>query len=169
MARRLTPVTDTERARVRELHEQGKTRNDIAKLMGRSPGTVTVIARELGLSFDRSATAAATEAKQRDNRARRAELVDRLYTRAERVLETLEADEYRFTATTINGIETERLGHVPAQDERHLSSSISTHLTTAAKLEAIDADGQAEAARSMLGSLAEALGITAPGHDDGDD
>lgn len=154
------PLTDSDRARVHELHAQGKTRNQIAAEIGRSPSTVSKIARGLGLSFDRSATAAATTAKQRDNRARRVDLVARLYQRAEHTLDRLEADRYKFTATTVNGIETRVLNHVPAQDERHLSSSISTNLATAAKLEAVDADGQAEVARSMLGKLADALGIT---------
>ncbi|MGP4019968.1 helix-turn-helix domain-containing protein [Saccharopolyspora sp. 5N708] len=68
------PVTEQERERVRELHAQGKTRNAIAKIMGRSPGTISTIARELGLAFDRSATAAASAAKAADNKARRVEI-----------------------------------------------------------------------------------------------
>ncbi|MGW1678517.1 helix-turn-helix domain-containing protein [Saccharopolyspora sp. NPDC002376] len=49
-----SPITDADRERVRELHTQGKTRNHIASEIGRSPSTVSKIARELGLSFDRS-------------------------------------------------------------------------------------------------------------------
>lgn len=49
---------------------------------GRSSSTVTGIARELGLSFDHSKTAAATAARQIDNRTRRTEIVGRLYGRA---------------------------------------------------------------------------------------
>ncbi|WP_221761289.1 helix-turn-helix domain-containing protein [Kibdelosporangium aridum] len=64
-------ITDADHDRVRELHAEGKTRNDIARAIGRSPSTVTGIARKLGLTFDRSATAAATHARQIDNRARR--------------------------------------------------------------------------------------------------
>lgn len=157
------PITDAERVRVRELHAAGESRNDIAKALGRSPSTVSAIAKDAGLAFDRSTTAAATEAQQQDNKAKRAELVARLYRRAERNLDTLEADEYRFTATTVNGIETETLGHVPAQDERHLSSAISTNLASAAKLEQIDADDSAAAGRSVLGGIAAALGLNPTG------
>src|SRR5690606_40817928 len=64
MAKHIRPVTDAERARVRELHAQNKGRNEIAEAIGRSAGTITNLAREMGLSFDRSATAAATEAKK---------------------------------------------------------------------------------------------------------
>ncbi|RKT85613.1 Helix-turn-helix domain-containing protein [Saccharopolyspora antimicrobica] len=162
-----SPITDSDRARVRELHEQGKTRNDIAKTLGRSPSTVSKLARELGLSFDRSATAAASAAKAIDNRARRVALEGRALARAEALYDRLEADRYRFTATTVNGIETRTLDHVPAQDERHLSGAAAAHIATAAKLAEANASGQAEAARSMLGNLAEALGIKAPANGDG--
>ncbi|WP_414936636.1 helix-turn-helix domain-containing protein [Amycolatopsis sp. cmx-11-51] len=152
-------ITETDRERVRELHTEGKTRNDIAREINRSPSTVTGISRALGLSFDRSATAAATHARQVDNRSRRADIVGRLYSRAERILGRLEADQYTFTATTINGIESKALDHVPAPDEKALASAMSTHLSTAAKLEQVDADTGAEGARSMLDGLAVALGI----------
>ncbi|TCO64374.1 helix-turn-helix domain-containing protein [Actinocrispum wychmicini] len=154
-------ITDADRDRVRELHAAGKTRNDIARAIGRSPSTVTGIARSLGLSFDRSATAAATHARQVDNRARRTEIVGRLYGRAERVLARLEAPTYTFTATTVHGIETKTLDHVPAPDEKALASATSTHLAAAARLEQIDADKGSEGAKSMLGGLAVALGIRA--------
>lgn len=154
------PITDTDRNRVRELHAEGKTRNDIARALGRAPSTVTGIAHVLGLSFDRSATAAATHARQVDNRARRTEIVGRLYDRAEHILARLEASAYTFTATTVNGIESKTLDHVPAPDEKALASAMSTHLGAAARLEQIDADKGSEGAKSMLGGLAIALGIT---------
>ncbi|SDD86385.1 helix-turn-helix domain-containing protein [Actinokineospora iranica] len=161
MPRNLITVAD--RARVRELHAEGKTRNDIARAINRSPSTVTGIARSLGLSFDRSATAAATTARQIDNRARRAEIVGRLYGRAEHLLARLEAPAYTFTATTINGIESTSLDHVPAPDEKALASALSTHLSAAGRLEAVDADKGSESAKSMLGGLAVALGIRVAG------
>jgi hypothetical protein len=152
-------ITDADRDRVRELHAEGKTRNNIARAIGRSPSTVTGIARSLGLSFDRTATAAATHARQIDNRARRTEIVGRLYDRAEQILGRLEAKRYTFTATTVNGIETKTLDHVPAPDEKALASAMSTHLGAAARLEQVDADKGSEGAKSMLGGLAVALGI----------
>lgn len=152
-------ITDADRDRVRDLHSEGKSRNDIARAISRSPSTVTGIARSLGLSFDRSATAAATHARQIDNRSRRTEIVGRLYGRAERILGRLEAERYTFTATTINGIESKVLNHVPAPDEKALASAMSTHLAAAARLEQVDADKGGDGAKSMLGGLAVALGI----------
>jgi hypothetical protein len=152
-------ITDVDRDRVRELHAQGKTRNDIARAINRSPSTVTGIARALGLSFDRSATAAATHARQIDNRARRTDIVSRLYGRAEHILGRLEAPAYTMTATTINGIESKTLDHVPAPDEKALATAMSTHLGAAARLEQVEADKGSEGVKSMLGGLAVALGI----------
>ncbi|MGI8308398.1 hypothetical protein [Saccharopolyspora hattusasensis] len=76
------------------------------------------IARGLGLTFDRSKTAAASAAKAADNRARRVALESRALSRVEAIYDRLEDGRYRFTATTVNGIETSTLDHVPAQDER---------------------------------------------------
>lgn len=66
------PVPPDERARVRELHAQGKSRNDIARETGLSTASVSRIAKSFGLSFDREQIKAATEAKVADTRARRA-------------------------------------------------------------------------------------------------
>ncbi|TDD77725.1 helix-turn-helix domain-containing protein [Actinomadura rubrisoli] len=70
------PITPRERRRVAELHAQGKSRNAIAKAIGRAQSTVTKIAADLDLSFDRSRTEAATEARQTDAKARRVQLAD---------------------------------------------------------------------------------------------
>ncbi|MCI2424108.1 hypothetical protein MOQ72_42605 [Saccharopolyspora sp. K220] len=82
-----------------------------------------------------------------------------MYGRGEAILDRVEAPHYKFTATSINGIETKVLDHVPAPEEKALASSIASHLASAAKLEAIDAHKGTEAAKSMLGGLAAALGI----------
>jgi len=70
------PVTDAERERVRALHAQGLNCREIADEIGRARSTVSVIARDLGLSFDRAQTQQATAARQVDARARRAELAN---------------------------------------------------------------------------------------------
>ncbi|MDT0409939.1 MULTISPECIES: helix-turn-helix domain-containing protein [Streptomyces] len=154
-------ITDEDRSAVRALHAEGLGRNEIARRIGRGSRTVSVLAAELGLSFDRTHTAIATEARVIDAKARRAALVQRAYTRAEKIYDRLEADAgpvgYDFTATSVNGIETKNLNHVPAQDERALALAAGAHLAQAAKLEALDGDPGLDAARSMLGGLAEGL------------
>lgn len=153
-------VTDEERAEIRRLHAEGHGRNEIARRIGRGTRTVSIIAEAYGLTFDRTRTAIATEARVIDAKARRAALVQRAYARAEKLFQRLEADEdggFTYTATTINGIETEHLDHVPGQEEKALAASISSYLTQAARLEQIDGDPGLDAARSMLGGLAEGL------------
>lgn len=66
--------TPQQRDDVARLHKAGKSRNGIARELGISAGTVTAIAQELGLSFDRSSTKAATAAKKADLASRRADL-----------------------------------------------------------------------------------------------
>lgn len=155
-----TRVTDGERAEIRRLHSQGLGRNEIARQIGRPLRTVSLHCEQMGLTFDRTATAMATQARMVDAKARRAALIHRAYSRAEKIYDRLEADTgpgYLFTATTVHGIETERLNHVPAQDEKALAAAAAQHLAQAVKLEALEGDPGVEAARSMLGSLAAGI------------
>jgi hypothetical protein len=71
---RATPVSDDERARLRELHGAGLSCQQIGREMNRNPATISRHAREMGLSFDRSKLKAATEARVADVAARRAEI-----------------------------------------------------------------------------------------------
>jgi predicted transcriptional regulator len=79
------PITDKDRAAVRRLHAEGKSRNDIARELKRSPSTVSKLAHEQGLSFDRAAeVAAATAVRKADLDARRTAMADTLQDVAER-------------------------------------------------------------------------------------
>ncbi|MFM9675785.1 helix-turn-helix domain-containing protein [Streptomyces brasiliscabiei] len=78
------PVTEEERQRVRELHAQGKGRNEIAEILGRGGRTISTIAKDLGLSFSRAAEVRqATEIRQADLAARRAAFAIKLQDIAE--------------------------------------------------------------------------------------
>jgi transposase-like protein len=71
------PVDDETRGRIAAAIRGGaSSRNAIAREFGCSPSTVTAIAREQGIedAFDRTASAAATEAVEIDNRSRRVAL-----------------------------------------------------------------------------------------------
>lgn len=155
------PVTDAERAQVRDLHAQGLSRAEIGRRLDRTGSQIGRIADRLGLTWDRQATAAATAAKQVDNRSRRVAIVDRLYRRTETVLDRLEAEGYEYRVIGAEGSYVVKDKHPPAQDERNLSSAMTGYLANAAKLEQIDqGDGAAEA-RSMLGDLARKLDVAA--------
>lgn len=82
------PITDTDRAAVRRLHTQGKSRNEIARAIKRSPSTVSKIAAafEPPLTFDRAAeVAVATEVCRADLAARRTALALTLQQDAEQL------------------------------------------------------------------------------------
>jgi transposase-like protein len=87
------PITPEERAAILADIQAGElSRNAIARKHHRSPGTISNIAKENGLdgaAFDRTATAQASRAKQIDNRARRAALVDAYLSDAEKIRERL--------------------------------------------------------------------------------
>jgi hypothetical protein len=151
-------VTDAERDQVRQLHARGLGRNAIATELGRSAGTITTIAKQLGLSFDRATTRAATEAKVADAKARRAALALNLLGDAERLREQLwQPHEYidhggkdfvRVTWTQPEPTPTDKLRLVQAATMAAEKSM---------RLEQHDNDGGADAARSMLGQLAAGL------------
>lgn len=169
--RPMRPVTDETRQQVRQLHAEGLGRNEIARRLDRSPRTISVLCEEMGLLFDRTATAVATEARKVDAKARRLGLIERAYARAEKLFARLEAAEdagFEYTATSGAGIQTVRLDHVPGIEEKALAGSISQYLSTAARLEAVDADTGIEAAQSMLGSLAAGLTAAYEAMNEGD-
>jgi hypothetical protein len=77
---------DTE---VAKLHAQGMGRNDIHRLTGSPGGTVTNIAKRLGLKFDATQALEATEINRRRAAERRATLINELLDDAELLRERL--------------------------------------------------------------------------------
>jgi hypothetical protein len=84
------PITAEDSATVRRLHAEGKLRNEIARIMGRSGSTVSKLAEAQGLTFDQAPKiAAATEVRKADLAARRVALAEKLQDDAERLREQL--------------------------------------------------------------------------------
>ncbi|MDQ1053184.1 hypothetical protein QE394_001112 [Arthrobacter sp. SORGH_AS 212] len=154
--------TQADRDTVLKLHAQGKGRNDIVRETGFSTAWVSNTVRDAGMSFARGERVkAATEAKQADNKARRAALVGRMYDRAEFILNRLEAPTFDALVPTGPGIQSAReLTFVPAGEERNLATSVAVYLDKAMLLEKVDAVPERSEAQSMLGRLAEQLGVT---------
>jgi putative ribosome biogenesis GTPase RsgA len=144
------------------LHAQGVTRNDINRQTGYSTAWISNVVRDAGLTFARGdRVKAATEAKTADNKARRAKLVGRMYDRAETLLNRLEAPTFDALVPTGPGIQSAReLNFVPAGEERNLATSIAVYLDKAMLLEKVDAVPERSEAQSMLGRLAEQLGVS---------
>ena len=84
------PITDEQRQQVLRLAREGTlSRNQIAKDVGVSAGSVTNICKAAGVSFDRTATEVAVRSRKADLAARRAELQLQLLQDAARLREQL--------------------------------------------------------------------------------
>lgn len=151
-------ITDADREEVvRLLTDEGMGRNEISAKTGISLGSVSGIVAKAGLSFDREATRAATAARQDDLAERRSRIIDRLYRRAETLLDRLEADSFQTILKGEYGAErSSRLDFVPSRDERDLTGAIGQLAGQAARLEAVS-NPQAERVKGLLGDLAEQL------------
>lgn len=134
------PVDPATRARIKELHAQGLGRNDIARDAGVSGYTVTKVCREEGLSFDREATKAATEAKVVDNRARRVAAIARFYDQTDKVFDRLDRERHQLKEVSAGKLVEYESEDLPAQDLRALLQAANTAITSAVKLEQVDVD-----------------------------
>ncbi|MFF9284855.1 helix-turn-helix domain-containing protein [Streptomyces griseosporeus] len=152
------PIDDTDRRRVRELHTKGKSRNDIARAIKRSPSTVSKIAAELGLSFDRAAEVeAATNVRKADLAARRAAFAERLQDIAEREADKMHAPTLYWEWGGKDHKYAQKLADEPIPaDRRAIMSTIATAVDRSLKLVPPKDDGGNEA-RSVIGELMAGL------------
>ena len=153
------PVTDDDRRQVAALHAQGKTRNEIAREIGRSGRTVSKLAAEQGLSFERAgATAAATAAKVADGAARRARLQVDALEAAQRLLDQMFAPStvYNFGGKD-NTYEEVRHPEPPFRDKRDIATALQALANTALRLAEYDKATGSETEKSVLGDMRDQL------------
>jgi hypothetical protein len=165
------PIDDDDREQVRELHAQGKSRNQIAKAIRRSPSTVSKIAAAFDppLVFDRAAeVAVATEVRRADLASRRTALALALQQDAEQLRAQL------WQPCTIGAFggkdnvwSQTRLDRPTFQDQRAILAATGTAIDRSLKLAPAEGGEGVEQVRSMLGALGEAL--TRAAGDDADD
>ena len=129
--------------------------NAIARELGYSVSTISRWAKREGLSFDRSKTAVAVAAARLDRAATRADIIDRMYLRSQKVLARLEADTYTYRMA-IPGQASESVedSAPPASDEKSLAAALGIYVTQATRLETIDVGNGVEKAHSVLDALA---------------
>jgi hypothetical protein len=159
MRERKPPLTAKQRATILKLHADGLGRNQIARTTGLGAATVTKVIHEAGLSFDRTATKAAVEARRIDLADARTRLTERLYTRATSILDRLEADTYTAVMRASFGEEKpQTLQFVPARDERDLAAALGVLATQAARLEQVG-NPAGEKVKGLLGEIADQIGL----------
>ncbi|MFI7315155.1 hypothetical protein [Streptomyces hygroscopicus] len=168
------PVTEETREDVRRLHAEGLSRNEIARRLQRSGRTISVIAADLGLSFDRTATEEATRARMADLAERRAILAEALQDDAERLTEQMwePAKIYNFGGKD-NTYEERDVPEPPADAKRLLMTAAGAAIDRSLKLAPPVVGTGEEDAKSMLGKIMGGLATVwneqqAAGEGDGD-
>lgn len=162
------PISDAERDRIIELARQGMARNDIARETGRAAATVTKIAHNAGLSFDRSMTEKAVKARQIDLAERRTELRDLYLIKAKQLLDQIDEPHLAFNIGGKDNTYTEHMLDKPTTgDIRNLMQSASIATTAEIRIGQAENDGDG-AARSLILGLANAFGLVDQAAD-GDD
>ncbi|MEU0844808.1 hypothetical protein ABZ370_35790 [Streptomyces sp. NPDC005962] len=119
---------------LRQLHADGVSRNEIARQMDWSVGTITNHAQRFGLAFDREAVRAATDARQIDLKDRRQRIHEQLLDLAERAIDRAQS-RYLMTGWTHTGEPVaEWLQQPPARETKDLTSVAVQALNRAVKL-----------------------------------
>lgn len=157
-------IQGLERARIIDWIREGKTRNEIRDLSGRSGSTISGIAKAEGLEFaERSRVDAATRARAVDMRGRRAEVKAALLEDAMRLRGQLWQPCVVFNIGGKENVYTEHaVPEPPAADKLKLMQAAAAALGRHMDLDQHDADEKAANARSMLTELGKALGVKHP-------
>jgi hypothetical protein len=154
----MAALTPAERDRIRQLHGQGLSRNAIATEIGRGVATVSRVAKDLGLSFDRSATQAATQAKVADAKARRAQLMQDLLHDAHKLRSQMWQQCEYIDHGGKDFVEARWWQPEPTPaDKLKLMQAARAALDGSLRLDAHDGDGSIEQVGSLLGSLFDTL------------
>lgn len=155
---------------IRELHALGYGRNRIAREIGKAPVMVSRTAAVLGLTFDRSQIEAATKARQADISERKSLLAEDLLSDAERLRAQMwePTTVYSFGGKD-NTYEEHTFDEAPAADKRALMSTAATAIDRVLKLVPAEESSNLDSAKSMLGSLGEALAAFSRAEDERED
>lgn len=159
------PWTTDDDTNLTSLHADGATLTAAARTMGRSKATVSRHAARLGLTWDRAATAAATEAKVLDAKARRAQLQLDLLGDAERLRSQLWQPTVVFNfGGKDNTYNETRLTEPTFADKLKIVQAAGIAVDRSLKLDLHDSAATATAVVGLLQQTATALGL----HDDTD-
>jgi hypothetical protein len=136
------------------------SRNAVAREVKVSPSTVSKVAVEEELTFDRSVSAAAVAAKQADAKARRADIQLALIDKAEDFLHSIDQPFLAFSfGGKDNTYEEHELDGPPTGDILNLMRSTSLALKEARDLRKDDDDEGVGEAESLLMNLILELGL----------
>lgn len=156
-----TTATAAEKAKIKELREQGLGRNAIAREIGRSWQWTTAVANSMGITFDPTQTKVATAVWQANSKERLAALAVRMIDHSEVLMTRLESETYQYTVVVPGKGPTKVTEAAPpAIDEKNLSMSQATYLKEATRLIDRADDSSVQKVKSMIEKMGEALGLT---------
>jgi len=114
-------ISEDQKAEVLALHAEGLARNEIARRVGIAAGSVTNICRAEGLTFDRSETKQATEARAVDLAAGRIRLAEKMLAASEGMLDVIDGpyEVYNFGGKD-NTFESRVLDSAPVEVRRNI-------------------------------------------------
>ncbi|MFG3136119.1 hypothetical protein ACGFZA_07835 [Streptomyces sp. NPDC048211] len=143
---------------LRALHADGLGRNAIAREMDIAPAAVSRTAARLGLTFDRSKIQAATAARLADLAERRSLLAEDLITDAEKLRAQIWQPHLYWDWGGKDHDYDDKLADEPTPgDKRALMGAAGMAIDRSLKLAPAEESSGLDAAKSMLGSLGEAL------------
>lgn len=154
------PLDPAKRQAIAQAIRDGGTRNAIARQHDVSPSTVSNIATQEGIdgAFDRTATKRATEAKNADVAARRAELKKLLVDDAHRLRTQLwlpcVMHNFGGKDNTHNSIE---LPQPTFEQQRNIMTSVGIAVDKVAALEKLDMGGGVEEAAGLIRDLVDSI------------
>lgn len=151
------PIPEDLRDQFRELHAQGYGRNRIARELDIPPVQVSRGAEAMGLTFDRSKIQAATEARLADLAERRSILAEDLLSDAEKLREEIWEPRTYWDWGGKDHDYDERTHDATPGDKRALMGAAATAVDRSLKLVPAEQASNLDSAKSMLGSLGEAL------------
>lgn len=151
-------IPQAKRDAIADAIRAGGKRNQIARDFDVGVGSVTLIAQENGLAFDRSETKRATEAKVADNKAFRAEVSREFLEKARDLLEQMDGEHLAFSfGGRDNTYREHKLAKPPPAELRNLIVSAAVAFDKHLAADRHDSDDQGLAAvdawlRNMLGA-----------------
>lgn len=154
--------SDALRARAKELYDEGHSLNSIAKRIDISPSAVHRWAKAEGLKFDRSQTAMAVRAHAVDLAAARAVLVSKMMVNGQESLDMLDDPWLVYSFGGRDNDYAEHLLDAPPIDARKTAQAIAKEAYVAASKQLESAGTGTAQKLSMLGDLADKMGVKGP-------
>lgn len=154
------PLTDKDRQHILKLHQEGLSRNAIAKKTGRGLATITRTVHAAGRTFDRRTPLEATANAAADRKTRRNQLMDDLLTDAAKLRTQLwQPTKLVNFGGKDNTLAETTLDEPLFVDKKNIMSAVGMAVDRLIKLEALDAENGKTEVESMLIKLIGSVGI----------